>query len=27
MSNSTYASIIAEKMSNGTILLSFGGAE
>lgn len=25
MSNSTYASIIAEKMSNGTILLSFGG--
>jgi hypothetical protein len=27
MSNSTYASLIAEKMSNGTILLSFGGAE
>jgi hypothetical protein len=27
MSNSTYASIIAEKQSNGTILLSFGGAE
>jgi hypothetical protein len=27
MSNSTYASIIAEKTSEGTILLSFGGAE
>ena len=27
MSNSTYASIIAEKQSNGTIRLSFGGAE
>jgi hypothetical protein len=27
MSNSTYASLIAEKMSNGTILLSFGGDE
>jgi hypothetical protein len=27
MSNSTYASLIAEKMSNGTIRLSFGGAE
>jgi hypothetical protein len=27
MSNSTDASLIAEKMSNGTILLSFGGAE
>jgi hypothetical protein len=27
MSNSTYATIIAEKMANGTILLSFGGAE
>jgi hypothetical protein len=27
MSNSTDASLIAQKMSNGTILLSFGGAE
>jgi hypothetical protein len=27
MSNSTDASLIAEKMPNGTILLSFGGAE
>jgi len=27
MSNSTYASIIAQKMPNSTILLSFGGAE
>jgi hypothetical protein len=27
MSNSTYASLIAEKMVNGTILLSFGGDE
>lgn len=27
MSNSTYASIIAEKQLNGTIRLSFGGAE
>jgi len=27
MSNSTYASIIAEKQWNGTIRLSFGGAE
>ena len=27
MSNSTYASIIAEKQSNGTIRLYFGGAE
>jgi hypothetical protein len=27
MSNSTYASLIAEKQSNGTIRLSFGGAE
>jgi hypothetical protein len=27
ISNSTYASLIAEKMSNGTILLSFGGDE
>ena len=27
ISNSTDASLIAEKMANGTILLSFGGAE
>jgi hypothetical protein len=27
MSNSTYASLIAEKMANGTILMYFGGAE
>jgi hypothetical protein len=27
MSNSTQATLIAEKMSNGTIRLSFGGAE